>query len=305
MIRTVADDHQRCPLCGGPSVPAFRIEDRNRGIGSDRFVYARCRGCGTVFNTDVPADLAAFYGTGYYQWPEEGQLDLQAAAELPRVEMIRSFAPSGRLIEVGAGFGLFARAAKVAGFEVTAIEMDAPSCGYLESTVGVTAVCSNDPAQALADLPQADVVAMWHSLEHFADPWAVTAAVASSLTVGGVFALAMPNPQSIQFRILGGRWAHVDAPRHLFLIPLPTLVVHLAEHGLRLMHVTCDDPSGQHWNRFGWERALPRRPGEYTAPRVVRAVGRAATIAMRPLERRPLAGAAYTAVFVKTTPGPR
>ncbi len=300
MIRTEIDEHGRCPLCGGPSDPAFRIGDRNRQFSQDRFLYRRCRGCRTLYNAEVPADLEEYYSARYHQWPEPADLDLRAAAEQARIEMIRTFIPAGRLIEIGSSYGRFARAAKLAGFEVTAIEMDAPCCDYLETTVGVTAVCSNAPERVITELPRADVIAMWHSLEHVADPWTVTAAVASSLAPGGVLALAMPNPQSVQFRLLGSRWVHVDAPRHLFLIPFPALVVHLAEHGLHLRHVTCDDPNGQECNRFGWERAIPRRSKEQTASRVVQVAGGALTRAMRPLERRPLAGAAYTAIFAKT-----
>lgn len=305
MIHSAVDDAAPCPLCGSPSDPAFRVGDRNRGLGRTQFLYRKCRGCRSLFNAEVPADLSDYYTADYYRWPEPAELDRHAASEQPRVDLIRRFAPSGRLVEIGAGFGLFARAAKLAGFEVTAIEMNGPCCDYLQSTVGVGAVCSNDPVEVLRGLPAPDVVAMWHSLEHVPDPWAVTRAIGAALAPGGVLALAMPNPQSVQFRLLGRRWAHVDAPRHLYLIPLPALVVHLADQGLHLEQVTCDDPSGRHWNRFGWERAFPRRPGERTAPRVIRAASKAATQVMRPLERRPLAGAAYTAVFVKRAPGDR
>ncbi len=299
MIRTPAGDHQPCPLCGAPSDPAFRVGDRNRQFSRDRFLYRRCTGCRSLFNAEVPANLEEYYTTSYHQRPEPAQLDHRTEAERTRVEMIRTFGAPGRLIEIGSSYGLFARAAKLAGFEVTAIEMDARCCNYLETAVGVTAICSNDPARVLAALPRADVIAMWHSLEHLADPWTVTAAVASSLAPGGVLALAMPNPQSLKFRLLGSRWAHVDAPRHLFLIPFPALVVHLAEHGLQLRHVTCDDPNGQECNRFGWECAVPPRTKEGTASRAVQVAAGAVTRAMRPLERRPLSGAAYTAIFAK------
>jgi 2-polyprenyl-3-methyl-5-hydroxy-6-metoxy-1,4-benzoquinol methylase len=269
-------------------------------LGGEDFPYSRCQECRTLFNAEVPADLAKYYPADYYRWPDADQIDAGAQAEAPRVAMIAAQIGTGRLVEMGAGFGMFARAAKLAGFDVTAVEMDGACCRYLESTIGVTTVCSDAPADAVARLPPSDAVAMWHSLEHMVDPWTVMDAVAANLRTGGVLALAMPNPDAFQFRVLGKHWVHVDAPRHLFLIPLPALVGRLARRGVHLVSATTDDQSGRYWNRFGWERSLQANGGAEPPPRAVRALARAVTAAMRPVERRPMVGAAYTAIFVKS-----
>lgn len=73
--------------------------------------------------------------------------------------------------------------------------------------------------------------------------------------------IAKPNPDSLQFRLLGARWAHVDAPRHLSLIPPHALRSQAQRLGLRLAHVTTSDPAGNEWNRFGWEQGLRGCPG--------------------------------------------
>jgi 2-polyprenyl-3-methyl-5-hydroxy-6-metoxy-1,4-benzoquinol methylase len=299
MTAPTANRSKPCPICGGTSRLAFRVGDRNRNLSAERFRYFRCQACHTYFNADTPADLSAYYPADYYRQLDVDQLDASPLSEVPRVQMITELVPSGRLVEVGAGTGSFARAAKQAGFEVTAIEMNQASCEYMSSAFGVTAVCSDAPAEVLAQLPPSDVVAMWHSLEHMVEPWAVVDAAVSNLRAGGVLAVAMPNPQAIQFRLLRRYWVHVDAPRHLYLIPLTTLVDHLSERGVRLATATCDDPIGRYLNRLGWERALAT--GTITEPpiRVFRGVARVFTALMRPLERRPAGGAAYTAVFVK------
>ena len=288
-----------CPLCGGPAGTAFITTDRNRGITNLRFTYGRCRSCDTLFLLDVPADLGPYYPQEYYRLPSPTELDQLARAEQYKLDFIRPYAGSGSLIEIGAGFGLFSRAAEQAGYDVTAIEMDARCCEYLTSTVGVRAIRSIDPAAVLPELPRPLVVAMWHVMEHLRDPWRLLDVVAARLAPGGVLAIAMPNPRAVQFRLLRGRWAHVDAPRHLFLIPPATLTARASQLGLETAHVTTTDPAGRHWNRFGWEYAVRRRPASTPSTRLKSMASLALTLLLRPVEEHGLNGAAYTAVFVK------
>jgi SAM-dependent methyltransferase len=213
--------------------------------------------------------------------------------------MLRPFASGDPLVEIGAGFGIFARAARTAGFDVTAIEMDERCCAYLEDVVGVRAIRTDAPERALADVGPARVIALWHVLEHLPRPWDVLEQAAERLERGGALALAMPNPESLQFRLLDGRWAHVDAPRHLFLIPFPALRARMDDLGFDVAHVTSSDPAGRHWNAFGWEYALRRHPARRRSTFLTQTCSRLLAIALAPLERRGMNGTAYTAVFAK------
>lgn len=267
-----------------------------------RFSYYRCKYCLTFFNVDVPDDIGIYYPKEYYNVPSIDLLEKLSSGESPRLEMLQKVVASGELIEIGSGFGIFALAAKRAGFTVTAIEMDSRCCEYLVSAVGVNVVCSDAPNVILKDLSASSAIAMWHSLEHFPNPWDVLDSAVDNLKWGGALIIAMPNPDSVQFRLLGKRWAHVDAPRHLFLIPLSALEKHLAGRGLKLVNATSNDPSGQYWNLFGWEYAMRKCPKGRPPTKVVHALSMGLTLFMRPFERRKLAGAAYTAVFVKEKP---
>jgi SAM-dependent methyltransferase len=212
---------------------------------------------------------------------------------------LRQFGAGGTLVEIGAGFGLFARAARKAGFEVTAIEMDARCCDYLENVVGVDAICSDAPERALADIGPSRAIVLWHALEHLPRPWAVLERAVESLAPGGVLALAMPNPDSLQFRLLGTRWAHIDAPRHLFLIPFAALEARMMDLGLRLAHVTARDRAGRGWNSFGWEYALRRDPARRPPTIFTWTAAHILAQGLAPFERRGMNGTTYTAAFVK------
>lgn len=296
---TRSSDPARCPFCGGSAEPAFDAVDGNRGLSAQRFRYRRCMACETLSLVDVPQDLGRFYPNAYYELPQAGALEQIARGEAHKVALIADRVAGGRLVEIGPGAGGFAYAAQRAGFDVTAIEMDARAAAHLRDTVAVDAVQSNDPAAELARLPPSRAIALWHVVEHLPDPAGVLEAIAANLEPGGVLALATPNPQALQFRLLGGRWAHVDAPRHLFLIPLSALTERAAAAGLRRVAAFTSDPSGRHWNLFGWEQALRCRPAAGPPTRALALAALGVTFAMRPLEHRGLRGAAYTALFVK------
>lgn|GEM_PF-280275 len=289
----------KCNNCSSSLIHAFMVGDLNRRIGTEQFQYLKCQGCETYSLNNVPSDLALYYPESYYELPEASLLPVLASNEAHKIEMIAPWQSGGRMVEVGPGAGVFSYCAKQAGFEVTAVEMDERTCHYMKSSVGVEAVQGDDPASELRQIGSLSVVALWHVIEHLRDPWGFIDAAAESLEPGGVLALSAPNPESVQFRLLGSRWAHVDAPRHLFLIPLSAIAERASRSGLRLVHSTTGDPSGRHWNRFGWEMAMrgDRRAGP--SGRLVGAASLGAAVAMRPLEGTALRGAAYSAIFVK------
>jgi SAM-dependent methyltransferase len=248
---------------------------------------------------DVPADLGRFYPPSYYELPEAAALERLQSFEAPRVELLRRFVRPRRLVEIGSGAGVFAYAARMAGFDVTAVEMDKRACVHLRSAAGVEAINSSDPARVLGELPPSPTIAMWHVIEHLPDPGSVLDAAAANLEPGGVLVIATPNPESLQFRLMRARWPHLDAPRHLFLMPLAALTRRAAAVRLQRAAVTTTDPAGRYCNFFGWQYGLRRRPAQGPMARPVAIAALAVTRAMRPIEHRAMLGASYTAVFLK------
>lgn len=282
-------------LCGGESSAAFVARDRNREVSGARFAYRRCDACATVFLPEPPDDLGRYYGRDYYDFSDDGMprwraSDFLRGVETFRVDLLREYVQPGVLIEIGAGAGAFSAAAHDAGFDVTAIEMDARCCEHLRDGVGIAAIQSDRPAEALGYLPAATVVAMWHVLEHVPNPGELLAAVADHVEPGGILALGIPNPESLQFRLLGTRWAHLDAPRHLSLVPAPAVIRWAQALGFTPVELMTDDPFGRHLNQHGWTAALSRRPARGFS-RFADYGGFGLTKLLRPLERRGRRGA--------------
>jgi hypothetical protein len=287
-----------CRLCGAASEHAFVTTDRNRRISEERFSYRRCLRCGSVFLADIPPDLERYYPAAYHRLPQPDDLARSAAGERYKLDRVLEHADGGHLIEIGPSVGAFAFLAREAGFEVTAVEMDRACCDYLEAVVGVRAICSTEPERALEDAGPARVVVMWQVIEHLARPRECVEAAARNLAAGGALIVSTPNPAGVQARVLGPRWPHVDAPRHLSLIPPPALVETAADAGLELVSLDGDDPGARACNRFGWENVFTRpRPGVVTSALAQLRVGPGLALALAPLERHRLRGGTYTAVF--------
>jgi hypothetical protein len=125
----------------------------------------------------------------------------------------------------------------------------------------------------------------------------VLQAAAGALRPGGLLAIGVPNPAAVQFRVLGKRWPHLDAPRHLSLIPHSTLVSRAASLGLEQVAVTTTDRFGRHCNRWGWEYGMRRHPSTGGSSVPMLAAGVAVETLMAPVERTGLRGAAYTVLF--------
>jgi SAM-dependent methyltransferase len=293
-----------CPFCGGPGARMLDAWDRNRETTRERFAYARCQTCGTVFLVDPPADLGRYYADDYYEFGPDGEPAwktdeprLQAAAH--RIDLLRAHVDPGRLIEIGAGTGAFATAAQSAGFEVSAIEMSERCCRYLSEHEGIDAICSDRPLEAIASLPPARVVALWHVLEHLPNPAEVLTRVVEKVEPGGVLALAVPNPRSLQFRVLRTRWVHLDAPRHLCLMPPAALIGRGRDLGLTDVALSTNDPDGLACNFFGWVGALRRHPAIGRTPDLISHSARAIERTLAPLERTGDRGAAVTILMRK------
>ena len=280
--------------------PYLETRDLNRGASDVVFRYQRCPDCGLASLVNAPPDLGRYYDAGYHEIPASAaHLERGAAHDSYKIDLVRQFATRGRLVEIGPGWGAFCLLAKRAGFEVEAIERDPRCCEFLQKELGVRAIRSDDPATALAQASTADAIVLWHVVEHLADPWAVLEAAARKLAPGGVLLIATPNPESFQLGLFGRYWTHVDAPRHLHLIPVRLLRSRMARLGLDAELATTTDPGSIGWNDFGWRFSLANLAPHRALKRPLRLAGRILGKVAGLVDNREGRGSAYTAVFRK------
>jgi 2-polyprenyl-3-methyl-5-hydroxy-6-metoxy-1,4-benzoquinol methylase len=287
-----------CRLCGGPATHAFSAVDRNHRISTEAFEYVACERCGTLSLADVPADLGRFYPPSYYGVPDsrDGAVarDENAAH---RIELVRGLVPGGRLVEVGPSIGGFLELARRAGYDASGIEQDPDCCRFIRDVLELPVTESVEPASALAG--PYDAIVMWHVVEHLAAPAAFVARAAEALAPGGMLILTAPNPQSLQLRVLGPRWAHVDPPRHLALMPGDALAQEGVRHGLEVALLTAADEDARRSNKFGWAGSLANLSQQSILSRGLGLAGELTAAALAPVERRGSRGASYTLALRK------
>jgi SAM-dependent methyltransferase len=290
-----------CRICGASTAFLLTTTDRNREVSERSFTYRRCTSCDTIQLVDIPDDLERYYSDDYHGTPSPEQLRDRVNFEAHKIDLLREHVAPGRLVEIGPSFGGFALAAREAGFDVTGIEMDGDCVTHLRDTIGVRAIHSNAPEEVLPTLPPSRVVAMWHVFEHLPYPLRVLQAAAENLEPGGVIAIGVPNPQSLGFRLFGTRWAHLDAPRHLTLVPLVTLLDCARALGLEPIATTMRDPFAQHCNRFAWEYAMRARPAVKPSSKVVVRTSQVLEKVMAPVERTGMRSSTYALLLRLTT----
>jgi SAM-dependent methyltransferase len=178
-------------------------------LGAERFELARCEHCGTAVTLGpVPAGL---YDTGAYG-PAAPRLHGLARPALSlfdrqRLSLVRSLAPPpARLLDIGAGRGRFVGAARGAGYHAIGLEPSARGAG--------AAVVRASIEDAEVEPSSLDAATLWHVLEHLEDPGASLSRTRGWLRPGGGLLVGVPNLESLQARLAGDRWYHLDVPRH-------------------------------------------------------------------------------------------
>lgn len=245
------------PQTGEQATFLFTAKD-NRGVPG-RFDYWEGSD-GHVFLGNVPDDLAPHYVGGYQRIPvDERELTEMAKVDAYRLAPVQRLVPEGRFLEIGPWIGLVSYSALQKGYDVSALEMD-QRCVDLLNGVGVKTTQTTDPANALTQSSEKyDVIGLWHSIEHLPKPWDVIDAAAKALAPGGILVIAAPNPESAQMRLLRERWLHLDAPRHLHLLPISSFELIGARNGLVSVERTTDDELGRILERDGWAFEIARQ----------------------------------------------
>lgn len=118
-----------------------------------------------------------------------------------RIARIKAFADTHlragtaiRLLDIGAGLGVFPRVVKRAGWHCTAIDPDPLAVEHMRTRVGVEAVCGD--FMTAADLGRFDVVTLNKVLEHVDDPVAMLRRAQDVLSPDGFVYVEVPDGEA-------------------------------------------------------------------------------------------------------------
>ena len=196
----------RCPACGGET-RAWLTAAAGEPSDTQLYELARCRECGTAVTLGGPPSRHA-YEIGIYSGVQVrlGPLvrALQRHALRLPLKLLRraGLARGGSVLDAGAGRGRLVAALRAEGYRAEGIDPSPRGPGVAAKAI------DEHTASGL------DAVVLWHVLEHVEDPAATARRVHAWLGPGGLALFAVPNLASLQARIAGPDWFHLDLPRH-------------------------------------------------------------------------------------------
>jgi len=195
-----------CPACG---VDRPQVVFRKQGFG-----FNRCGGCTHLYvsprlRSEYSAQLAVESAeTAYDPFLETQKIYAESICRT-----LRQYSTGQRLLDLGHGAGYLMLMARAYGFQVYGVDASAISSDALKPVFGDRLKQMHVDEQTLP-WGNFDQAVMSHVLEHMAEPRQTLPKVHAALNSGGLLYVAVPDSDSLQFRVFGKKWDAVSPIAH-------------------------------------------------------------------------------------------
>lgn len=206
----------KCVVCDSQDTFPFLRFERNPkvrsswGVPSVAQTIYKCRTCALQF-TDRQVSMEeeeGMYDQSYQETMAGAGGESEKATGAPeqsqlRVDLVKKYAASGDLLDVGCSTGIFLEKAREAGFSVWGLDLSEYACQASRTRLGLgedRIIQSGIAGAAILDQKKFDIITAWDVIEHCAQPREDLARMAAALKPGGVLVLRTPNTSSIFFQ---------------------------------------------------------------------------------------------------------
>jgi SAM-dependent methyltransferase len=159
-----------------------------------------------------------------------------------RHKHIKKIIPKGRILDIGCARGVFLSMMRESGWETFGTELNEETAFHAKNILGLDVKIGR-----LADIQFEseffDVITIWHVLDHLQNPALTLQECNRILKSCGLLVIAVPNSSSLQAKISGRYWFHLDPPFHLFHFNEKNLSQLLQKFEFGIIKV----------NHFSWE----------------------------------------------------
>lgn len=248
MTKQPSQNFPRCQACGGEnSSCAFKAVEP----GFELLLCGDC-GLGRTWPAVPPAKIADWYTETYYG-KENVRFNpffeyLTRLFRKRRAAVLHNRVPRGAVLDVGCGRGFILNYLRSLGYESHGMEFSPTAAWHAKNVLGLD-VSTGDFLSSPHQKDKFNAVIFWHSLEHFHNPVEAVARARELLKRGGLLAVAVPNIESLQARLFGRHWFHMDIPRHYFHFGARSLEAVLTRQRFRIVQL---DHFSFEQNPYGW-----------------------------------------------------
>jgi 2-polyprenyl-3-methyl-5-hydroxy-6-metoxy-1,4-benzoquinol methylase len=194
-----------CPACSSDQLAD--IWSTSRIPGNKMILW--CGTCGFGWQHPLPSRSDIRYY--YHRFPTyniHGESEKELGFKR-RIQCLIKLNPQrGRLLDIGAGLGVFLKLALQNGWQATGIEPQPSAAGYCQKHLGIKPYVGFIEEVKLK--PQSfDVVTIWDVWEHVHAPLAFIDRCIALLAPNGILALSIPNASGYPARIFKGHWRYI------------------------------------------------------------------------------------------------
>jgi SAM-dependent methyltransferase len=227
--------HVPCDLCGADTKELL--------FEKDTFRHVRCCQCGLVYVTPRLIDSVGQQESFYDSLANHSDdFDVVSSRDysggrkkrlLAEAASYKKYDRTGRILDIGCGFGGFLKAAFERGWKhPEGIEIAPQPASYVRRFFPVkTTPLEEDPYEENSF----DVVRLNNVIEHLPSPKKLVTSVHDIVRLGGLFSISTTNFDSFSVAICGSKWQYIGGDNHLYLFTPRTLIQLLKDAGFRVI----------------------------------------------------------------------
>jgi SAM-dependent methyltransferase len=184
--------------------------------------FRHCQDCDTTctYPPPVPSEVEEQYSQTYYgpdnvKFVSALEAMVRGATGWRAGRIDKMIGPHSRVLEIGCGRGLLLESLARLGHECYGTERSELAAARARRMAGVK-ICTTPLEECGFQESSFDLAVLWHVLEHLEDPSKTLALLSQLLKAGGLLLLEVPNYSSIQSKLAGKHWFHLDTEHHLY-----------------------------------------------------------------------------------------